>query len=429
MSNTPLIELRNVYHSFALESGRQVRALENITLSVQDQEVLVLLGPSGSGKSTCLRILAGLIPPTQGEVLLNGQRMEGVNASLALVFQNFALLPWLSVEENIALGLNTKNITPDDAHQRIRHTIDLVGLGGFEEAYPRELSGGMKQRVGIARALVMNRPVLALDEPFSALDVLTAESLRKEVLQVWRSKRTDTRALILVTHNISEAVSMGTRIVVMGSNPGHIRFSIENKIPYPRVENADAFRILVEDLHAILTEAILPDIPDKVSPEEKKPLLEAIPPVSLIEVTGLLEAVSLEGGEVSALTLAQEMRRDAVHILLMAHAAEMIDLIDTPKNIIVLTELGRQFIQGDVSQRKKLLHAQMLRLPLAQRFHEHLAAMPDKGMHKSEAERLMHDWLPNESPETVLHTLIQWGRFAELFGYSDKTKSVYIDQG
>ena len=429
MADATIIELKNIQHTFTLDSGRKVQVLKDINLSIEDGEVLVLLGPSGSGKSTCLRIIAGLIQPSDGQVYLNHQPLHGINGSLALVFQNFALLPWLSVAENISIGLKPQKLSDAETKERVKKTIDIVGLEGFEEAYPRELSGGMKQRVGIARALVMNRPILALDEPFSALDVLTAESLRREVLQVWKSKKTNTRALILVTHNIAEAVSMGGRIVVMGSGPGHIRYVIENKLPYPRSEKSADFINLVENIHDILTEAILPDMAPQASKATLQPQIEAIPPVSLIEVTGLLEAVASEGGEVNALKIAQKMMRDAVHILMMTHAAEMIGLVDTPKNVIILTERGNEFVHGDVNHRKKLIHNHMLELPLVKVLREKLGESTNLSISKDTAETMIHSLLPNESPESVLDTLIQWGRFGELLGYSDDTKTVYLDRG
>ncbi len=231
-----ILELKGVHHSYGLSSGQKIKVLQDIDLAILPNEILVLLGPSGSGKSTCLKILAGLLEPTQGNVLLHGRPVDGPNPEISMVFQNFALLPWLSVTENIALGLHSLNLSTEQFNDRIKKVVDMVGLEGFEEAYPRELSGGMKQRVGIARALAMERSILCLDEPFSTLDVLTAEGLRRELLKLWLSKKTKLESIILVTHNVSEAVSLGSRILVLGTNPGTFRLSIKNDLPYPRDE-------------------------------------------------------------------------------------------------------------------------------------------------------------------------------------------------
>ena len=240
-----LIELKEVSKTFTLDSGTELKVLEGANLAVQEDEMVALLGPSGSGKSTCLRIMSGLIQPTKGTVLVHGQLLSGTNLDVALVFQSFALFPWETVYHNIALALKPLSLSPIESKARVRKAIDLVGLEGFEEAYPRELSGGMKQRVGIARALVMERPVLFLDEPFSALDVLTADTLRAEMVKIFLTKKTLTRSMVLVTHNIQEAVFMAKRIMVMGTNPGHIRRQIINDLPYPRDDQSPAFLRMV----------------------------------------------------------------------------------------------------------------------------------------------------------------------------------------
>src|SRR5215472_5487937 len=261
MSLQSLIELRSVSKKFQLESGTELKVLEGVNLSVQDGDVTALLGPSGSGKSTCLRIMAGLIDATSGEVLRRGRPLDGINPDIALVFQSFALFPWETVNENISLALKPLEIDPGDVKERVKRAIDLVGLEGFEEAYPRELSGGMKQRVGVARALIMERPILFLDEPFSALDVLTADTLRTAIINIFQGGKTQTRSLLIVTHNIQEAVVMAKRILVMGVNPGHVRDEIVNDLPFPREEDSLAFNRMVSRIHALITETMIPDVP------------------------------------------------------------------------------------------------------------------------------------------------------------------------
>ncbi len=423
------MELRNIYQTFKLDSGRKIKVLQDINLSVNDAEVLVLLGPSGSGKSTCLRVLAGLLEPSQGKVLLNDQKLVGANQNIALVFQSFALLPWLNVADNVAMGIKPQALPPDEVSKRVKRAIDLVGLEGFEEAYPKELSGGMKQRVGFARALVMERPILCLDEPFSALDVLTAETLRKEVLNLWLSKQTSIRSIVLITHNISEAVSMGGRILVMGSNPGQIRYSIKNDLPYPRDEKNAAFKSLVESIHDLLTEAIIPDTPDWIPPALAANTIESLPHVSLTEVVGFLDLLLQEGGRADAFGLAQKLMKDSLNVLIMAKAAELLDFVDTPKNQVVLTDLGKTFIKSDINLRKKMIHERMMQLKLIQLFYQNLLNHEDLAISKEDAIQSIHEWLPNENPEEVFDTVVQWARFGELFGYNDDTQQVYIDRG
>src|SRR6516225_6556788 len=299
MTETSLIELRSVSKKFQLESGAELKVLHNVNLSLRDGDVVALLGPSGSGKSTCLRIMSGLIEASSGDTLRLGSPLEGINPDVALVFQSFALFPWETVYENIALALKPLMIEPNAARQRVRHAIDLVGLEGFEEAYPRELSGGMKQRVGVARALVMERPILFLDEPFSALDVLTADTLRTEIINIFHDGKTATRSLLIVTHNIQEAVVMAKRILVMGVNPGHVRDEVVNDLPYPRDDTSPAFQRMVSRIHALITETMMPDVPKTeaiVRAPVRESALQILPNVQISEVIGLVESIHDQGG-------------------------------------------------------------------------------------------------------------------------------------
>ncbi len=428
-SETPLVELKGIHQSFTLASGQKIKVLNDINISLMPNEVLTLLGPSGSGKSTCLRIMSGLLPPTDGKAFSRGNPITASNPDIAMVFQNFGLLPWLKVSENVALGLEPLRLDEETVAKRVKRAIDLVGLEGFEEAYPRELSGGMKQRVGIARALVMERPILCLDEPFSALDVLTAEVLRKEVLNLWISKKTSIASVVLVTHNIIEAVSLGSRILVMGANPGQIKLAIKNDLPYPRDEKSGTFKELVDNIHDVITQAVIPDTPDWVPPAFVSSGIESFPPIPVNEVIGLIEVVAGQGGRVDAFALAQTLRRDSVQILLMAKAAELLDLVDTPKNGIVVTELGRKFIHGDVNLRKKILHDQLAQLQIIRLLRGKLEAQESFAIKRADAANLIEEWLPNESAAQALETLIQWGRYGELLGYNADSDTVYLDRG
>jgi len=437
LQNKALIELKNVSKTFTLESGTELKVLEGVNLSITEDEAVALLGPSGSGKSTCLRILSGLTEATSGEVHARQQPLKGTNLDVALVFQSFALFPWETVYQNIALALKPLRLHLSEVKARVKKAIDLVGLEGFEEAYPRELSGGMKQRVGIARALVMDRPLVCLDEPFSALDVLTADTLRTEMVKIFLDKKTATRSMILVTHNIQEAVFMAKRIMVMGINPGHIRREVVNDLPYPRDDQSPAFRRMVSQIHALITETLMPDtpvagvgvslLPNKQ--QQKEPPIETLPNVQIVETIGLLEAIADQGGSADIFELAHGTGKDFGRTLYLVKAAELLELVDTPKQRVILTDLGRHFVAGDINVRKRMLHELFGALRIVK--------MTANLLRKDESLRLpvealterVGEWLPNENPHQIVEALVSWGRFAEYFGYNDDTKEVYLDVG
>lgn len=432
----PLIELRNVNKSFTLESGTNLKVLEGVNLTVNDDEVVALLGPSGSGKSTCLRIMAGLIEASGGEVLSRGTKHEGINLDVALVFQSFALFPWETVYENIALALKPLGISATETRTRVRKAIDLVGLEGFEEAYPRELSGGMKQRVGIARALVMDRPVLVLDEPFSALDVLTADTLRTEIIKIFFSKKTATRSLIIVTHNIQEAVSLAKRILLMGVNPGHVREEIQNELSYPRDDKSPAFDRLVSRIHALITETIMPDTAEPLPSDNsalskihKEAPVQVLPNVQVNEVIGLLEGLASESGAVDIFDLSTTIGKEFGRTLYLVKAAELLDLVDTPKQSVLLTDRGKRFVEGDINVRKRMLHELFGELTVVQRVASTLRQSDTLRLPIDVIIEKLQEWLPNENADEVVEVLVSWGRFAEYFGYNDDTKELYLDVG
>lgn len=425
----PIVELKGVNHTFTMGMGQKLKVLKDIDLSLYADEAVALLGPSGSGKSTCLRIMAGLLKPTDGDVLVDGKHLVGPNPWVSMVFQSYALLPWLTVFENVALALEPHQMPKNEVRTRVKRAIDLVGLEGFEEAYPKELSGGMKQRVGIARAVVMERPVLCLDEPFTSLDVLSAETLRSEVLNIFLSKKTATKTLVLVTHNITEAAWFAKRILVMGTTPGHVRVSIKNDLPYPRDERSAGFKSLVNNIHDVITQTIIPDTPEWVPPALAGRSIETLPHVPLNEVIGLLEFIKARGGQGDSFEISKELGKDFGQVLFMAKAAELLDFVDTPKNAIVLTDFGKRFIEGDVNVRKRVLHEALKQLRLVQLLEQKLRAAENFTMTFEAVHDAVNEWLPNENAATILETLIQWGRYAELFGYNDDTKEIYLDVG
>lgn len=437
-----LVELVDVSKSYKLESGNELRVLDHLNLKVYEDEVVALLGPSGSGKSTTIRIMSGLLEPGHGQVLARGEPLRGTNYDVALVFQSFALFPWETVYDNIELALKSLSLSPSEIKTRVKKAIDLVGLEGFEEAYPRELSGGMKQRVGIARALVMERPMIFLDEPFSALDVLTADTLRGEIVKIFLDRKTGTRSMVIVTHNIQEAVFMAKRILVMGVNPGHIRKEILNDLPYPRDEKSPAFRRMVSQIHALITETLMPDAPQTtpVAADGARPALqdilppreapiETLPNIQIVQMIGLLEEIGDQGGVADIFDLAHRTGKDFGTTLYLVKGAELMDLVETPKQMVKLTELGKHFVEGDINVRKRMLNELFGSLRIVQITSNLLRKNENYRIDVDSLEERVAEWLPNENPKQIVEALVSWGRFAEYFGYNDDTKEIYLDMG
>lgn len=434
--NDIICELRNVSKTFRPPGGRELKVLDNINLEVRRDHITALLGPSGCGKSTLMRILVGLIEPTGGEVLVHGQPLHGLSPAISMVFQNFALYLWLTVAENVAMGLDGRAFEPAKRPELIAHAIDRVGLEGFEEAYPKELSGGMKQRVGIARALVAQPELLCMDEPFSGLDVLTAENLRVELVNLWQDDTTDPNSVLVVTHNIHEAVFLATRIVVLGSNPGQIRKVLDNPLPYPRDYRAPAFIAIADRIHDILTNALIPDepvmpaLPTPAVPAIVGPRLDRIEPlpnVSPGEMTGLLERVAAVGGSTDIFDLSVEIGKEFGKVLALVKAAELLEFAETPKHTVVLTALGRRYLEAKVNERKRMLNEQLRKLKLFEKVIEDLRGQEKFQLDEDLMLEELAVWLPTEKPQTMFRTIVRWGRYAELLGYNADERKVYLD--
>jgi NitT/TauT family transport system ATP-binding protein len=428
--NDIICEMRSVSKTFHLPGGKELKVLENISLDVRRHDITAILGPSGSGKSTIIRILTGLIEPTTGEVFVHGQPLRGLNPAISMVFQSFALYPWLTVAENVSMGLNGRVVEPQKQREMVTRAIDRVGLGGFEEAYPKELSGGMKQRVGIARALVAQPELLCMDEPFSGLDVLTAENLRVEVVNLWRDSTADPNSVLLVTHNISEAVFLASRIVVLGANPGQIRKILDNPLPYPRDYHDPAFIAIADRIHDILTMALIPDEPAAAVHVETAPRMthiEPLPNVGVGEIAGLLERVDAAGGKADVFDLSVEIGKEFGKLLSVVKAAELLEFIDTPKHTVVLTRLGKQFLDAKVNERKRLLNQELRTLQLFQKIIELLKTQENFAVDEDLVLEELAVWLPTERPHTMFKSIVRWGRYAELLGYNADEKRLYLD--
>lgn len=427
-STSPIAELRAVTKSFVTGSGHELKVLDQIDVAVHEGELLALLGQSGSGKSTILRCLTGLIEPTSGRVLHHGQGLQGINSEASVVFQTFALYPWLTVEQNVAVGLMARKLSRAERDAAVDRAIKLIGLGHYHAAYPRELSGGMRQRVGIARALVSRPRLLCLDEAFSALDVLTAENLRQELISLWRSPSTGLSSIFMVTHNIEEAVEMATRIVVLFPSPGRLGLVLENPLPYPRDPKSAEFQRLVSIIHESITTTTLPDLPPD-APAAGQPVsrararMESIPLVPVGQILGLLSLLHDTPELSNIYDISDEIGREFGDTIALVKAAEILELVDTPKDRVCFTELGRRFVAADRAGRRAIFAEQVFKLRL---FHIILALLRE--YEEFEADRVIKDIaiaLPYDNPEKIFQTMIAWGRYAGLMDFNAKTGMVF----
>jgi NitT/TauT family transport system ATP-binding protein len=413
----PLCEMKDIVKGFTLPSGKRITVLDHVDLTVREEEVVALLGPSGCGKSTLLRIMAGLIPRDQGEVFYHGSLLGGLNPGVAIVFQSFALYPWLTVFQNIEEPLKARGVDAGRRREAAERVIYVVGLTGFEEAYPRELSGGMKQRVGIARALVVEPEILCMDEPFSQVDALTAENLRSEVVRFWSDREKNPKTIFMVSHDIKEVVYMATRIVILSANPGRIRRIIDNRLPYPRDYRAPEFLRLVDEIHAVITETEMPDVPEATpaaAAAARPPEWEPLPDAGASEILGLLEILARHGGRENVFHLVASLGRDFGKILNVVKGAEFLDFVDTPKQDVLLTDLGRRFLAGSIPERKELYRTQVEQLVLFRDLLAQLRRAERNELDKDTVLSTLILHLPFEDPERLLQTIVNWGREADL---------------
>ena len=401
-----------------------MEVLHDISLEIREQEVVAILGPSGCGKSTLLRVVIGLEKPSSGRILYRGKAQTGLNPSAGLVFQNFALFPWLTVHQNVAVGLSSLPMDDADREKRVRRVVDAVGLEGFEEAYPKELSGGMKQRVGFARALAVEPELLCMDEAFSALDVLTGETLRNEVIDLYTRKTSPVNTILMVTHSISEAVFMATRIVVMGAHPGTIRAVLDNPLPYPRDEHQPEFVVLSRKLHALVTQTVIPEEPTPAAAGARRPVVQSIPTVSLAATIGLLEVLENEG-VMELFELARHVDLEFTQLLLLVRAAELLGWVGTRGQRVEMTDEGRKFLAADINARKQLLNARLREIFVFSMV-IHMLKQSEQGEVPDEiilSQLALH--FPHERPQRILRTVVAWARYAGLFKYSSTRKVLY----
>ena len=414
-----IVRVENVSRGFDKAQG-EVLVLDGVNVTLHEGEIVGLLGRSGSGKSTLLRIICGLIEPSSGSVTYKGQPLHGPARGVAMVFQTFALFPWLTVLQNVEAGLEAQGIPVAERRKRALAAIDLIGLDGYENAYPRELSGGMRQRVGFARALVVDPALLLMDEPFSALDVLTAETLRTDLLDLWTQGRMPIRSILIVTHNIEEAVFMCDRILVLSSNPGRVVSEIRVPFTHPRNRLDPAFRTLVDEIYSRMTTRHSGEAPKK-----GLDLGSNLPQVSTNLIAGLIETLAAEPyfGKADMPEIARSLQLEIDELFPVAEMLQHLGFAEVQAGDIMLTVAGRIFAEGSTQERKVLFAELLLQsVPLAAHIRQILNERPGHHAPRVRFEQELEDFLTDAAAEETLDSVINWGRYAEIFSYNDQTE-------
>jgi len=422
-----LLKLENVNQMYGAGPRRFI-AVKDINLSLAAGEFTALLGPSGCGKSTLLRIIAGLQPASQGRVTYRGEVLQGINTHASIVFQTFALFPWLSVLENVTLALQVKGV---DEPERSRNAVDLldrVGLDGFESAYPRELSGGMRQKVGFARAMAIEPELLCLDEPFSALDVLSAETLRGELLELWTEGKIPTKAILMVSHNIEEAVFLADRIVVMDKDPGRIVAEHRITLPHPRNRKSPEFQLHVDQVYAILAGQTQSESEEMGPAPGEGGFIRRLPVVEIGDLTGLLEHLAeLDRPRHDIYRLEDELGVDSDHLLLFTEVAELLGFAAIARGDIELTPLGLAYAEAGILARKDIFASRVRRLPIMRWLLTMLRAAENHQLKLNVIQTALSLEFPPDDIERQIETLINWGRYGELLAYEDGSEILTLE--
>jgi NitT/TauT family transport system ATP-binding protein len=432
MERTPLVQLEHVSHVYR-SGGRPFYAVQDVNLTIREGEFVCLLGPSGCGKSTLLRILTGLLRPTEGRVLYRGRVLEGVNPHATIVFQTFALFPWLTVLENVEIALKARGVPRGIRLARAMDLIDRVGLDGFETAYPRELSGGMRQKVGFARAMAVEPELLCLDEPFSSLDVLSADLLRGELLELWTEGKIPTRAILMVTHNVEEAVYMADRLIVMDKNPGRITAELSVDLPHPRPRKSARFLERVDQVYALLAGQTQPESLELGTAPGAPGATHWLPHVHVSDLAGFLERL-LERSTHAAQTthdlyqFAQDLGLHTDALLTLIDAAELLGFVTVTGGDIALTPLGETFAEASIQARKEIFATRLRRIPLFQWLWEMLERAEGHRLKREVIETALSLELTPEEAERQVDLLIEWGRYGESLSYDDSTGIVALER-
>ncbi|HVZ02769.1 MAG TPA: nitrate/sulfonate/bicarbonate ABC transporter ATP-binding protein [Dongiaceae bacterium] len=423
MPGEQVLAVRGAKKSFRRPSGDPLVVLESVDLTLREGELVGLLGRSGSGKSTLLRLIAGLSKPNGGSVEYLGKTVEGPPPGIAMVFQSFALFPWLTVLDNVEVGLEAMGVAPAEMRSRALRAIDMIGLDGYESAFPRELSGGMRQRVGFARAVVTHPNILLMDEPFSALDVLTAETLRTDFLDLWSEGQLPIKAVILVTHNIEEAVQMCDRILLFASNPGRIMLELKIDLPHPRNRQDPAFRALVERIYVAMTaRPAAAGAPSRAERFAGSGISTLLPRLSTNLISGMAEAVAQPpyNGRADLPEIAKHLQLEIDELFPVAETLQMLRFAEVEGGDIRLTDAGKRFAESEITGKKRLFAQHLLAyLPIAAHIRRVLDERPNHDAPRSRFSDELEDHMSPEAAETTLRTVINWGRFAEIFAYDD----------
>jgi NitT/TauT family transport system ATP-binding protein len=426
-SAEPIVEARQIEKSYTQPDGRSIQVIAPVDFTIEPDTIIALLGPSGSGKSTLLRMLSGLAQPTSGEVLWHGKPMGNCQPNVAIVFQSFALFPWLTVLDNVEAPLLARGTGHFERHRKALSALSSVGLKGFENAFPKELSGGMKQRVGFARALAVEPEILFMDEPFSALDVLTAESLRGELLELWLAKKIPTRCIFIVTHNIEEAVLLADRIIVLGRNPARIRADFRVPLQHPRDRKSAAFVLYVDYIYKVMTQPELKLAPPTRAGHAERAPAQLIPHARPGGISGLIELLNDRGGEEDIYHIAEDLLLEVDDLLPILEATQMLGLATANEGDVRLTPAGKAFAEADITTRKTLFRDAVLEhVSLLQQMHSALHKKSDHTMPLEFFRDLLDERFAQVEVEQQIETALGWGRYAELFTYDPDTDTLHI---
>ena len=435
ISGNILIEAKNINKSFHNVDKQPLNVLENIDFTFREQEIVSILGKSGSGKSTFLRILAGLIKPSLGEVKYRNKTITKPIKDIAMVFQSFALMPWLTVLQNVELGLEARGIPAKERRARAIKAIDIIGLDGFENAFPKELSGGMKQRVGFARALVIEPDLLLMDEPFSALDVLTAENLRNDLIEIWQNENR-TKGILFVTHNIEEAVLISNRILIFGNNPGCIRHQLEIDLPFPRNSQDPKVLEFIDKIYILMTRAQQAEDIEMLKEQEKLPkeaslLSYRVPEATVSELIGLLEQINElknKQGKVDLPELADEVRLDIDDLFPSLEALSKLKLVTLSEGDVTIAKPGVALILADITDRKILFKKHLTNhIPLVQFIYDTIKNKSSGKIDEDDILEHLYEHFTEQEAQRILSTIIGWGRYAEVFNYDSTSEKLTLE--
>jgi NitT/TauT family transport system ATP-binding protein len=424
-----IFTVEKVSKNFLIKGDQHLRVLDNIDFTLHEGEIVALLGKSGSGKSTLLRIIAGLMSPSSGEVLYRGKKVSAPVPDISMVFQSFALMPWLTVLQNVELGLEARNIPTEESRERAEKAIDMVGLDGFENAYPKELSVGMKQRVGFARALVLEPDVLLMDEPFSALDILTAENLREDLLELWEANDA-MKGILYVTHSIEEAVLTADRIIIFGSNPGFIRGELKIDIPHPRTSQDPQVADLVDEVYRMMTTAQTKELSERMNKKTAMTIGYRIPDVDISEMNGLLDEMS-DIKDVEAIDLpelADQLHLDINDLFPIIEILSVLRFAEVSEGDIKMTAMGRKFIESNIDDRKFIFGRLFLKyIPLARHVVKVLSDRDSNSAPKQRFLAELDDYFSTDEAERIFDTFVDWARYAELIFFDANTGKISLD--